>query len=138
VQLARGQGPVSGGQAQRDSIVLPVQSYRLTPDDLMVRDQSDLPIPSLAVRNGVLLLALELPCPWTRQGTRRAVLKTLMNSSMVLSENVAPSNERSTITLLVPAQLLHNNQEYMIELQELRPHAGWQTTSSFSFHLDKE
>jgi hypothetical protein len=120
----------------------PVPSYKLMPDDLIVRGGDGPDVPSVVVPSHPALLRLELRVgPGDAHKFLRATLRPFLKRTDLLSQRLHKARSASSgavATFWVPSTVLESNQDYAVDLRSLNSTGGLDEVSSYTFRAVAE
>lgn len=134
--------PAAGAQAFQDNskqstrLSAAFKSYRLVPDEEIVRSGGGPGFPSVALPGRPFLLRLELPLPPPLAAkTLRATLGLFGSPKAILSQTLRyEQGARDRVLVLwVPTSILQRNQDYSVTLRAAGANGKEEDVASFSF-----
>jgi hypothetical protein len=110
----------------------------LTPYDAYVRGGSIAHPPNILLPASATLVRLDLPVPVTVNGPFLAALRRFSQPGDVMTERLATNGDpHPYVTFDVPAALLSDNTDYLIELRAISSARAQQSVHTFIFHIAK-
>ena len=135
-----GSATVVSTPAQTTAVVHPPQavaSYRLTPDDLIVRGAGGTEVSSVVVPSRPALVELQLPvAPEDLHKTFRADLKPFMKDREVLRENLLRAKATASggiVRFWVPTAVLESDQDYAVDLRSWSASGRLEEENTYTF-----
>ncbi|HEY6307493.1 MAG TPA: hypothetical protein VI488_13660 [Candidatus Angelobacter sp.] len=119
-----------------------VSSYRLVPDDSIVRGGGGSDVPSVMVPSRPALLRLQLPVG-ASDGRRslRATLRPFLAKADILSQSLRKAKSAASgavATFWVPSTVLESNQDYAVDLRSRNSSGGLEEVNSYTFRAVAE
>jgi hypothetical protein len=117
---------------------VPISTYRLVPDDSVVRGTTGPAFPEILLPFHPALINLELPLDSSLPRHYRATLRPFLNKQSILTENDLAHLESPSGPALVfslPSSVVKPNLDYTIELSLARYAGKFDVVNSFSFHV---
>jgi hypothetical protein len=119
-----------------------VPSYKLVPDDSIVRGAGGPDVPSVVVPSRPALLRLELRVdPGDAHKSLRAILRPFLKRTDLLSQSLRKAKSAASgavATFWVPSTVLESNQDYAVDLRSLNSSGGLDEVSSYTFRAVAE
>jgi hypothetical protein len=119
-----------------------VPSYKLVPDDLVVRGPGGPDVPSVMVPTRPALLRLELRVgAGDARKSLRATLRPFLKKTDILSQNLRKAKavaSGAVATFWVPSTVLESNQDYAVDLCSRNSVGGLEEVSSYTFRAVPE
>jgi hypothetical protein len=115
-----------------------VVKQELTPYDAYVRGGNIAHPPNILLPASAILLRLDLPVPVAAHGPFLAALRRFSQPIDVMTERLVTSRDpHPQVTFDVPAALLSDNTDYLVELREIGSGRTQQSVHTFIFHIAK-
>jgi hypothetical protein len=119
-----------------------VSSYRLVPDDSIVRGAGGSDVPSVMVPARPALLRLQLPVgPSDARKSLRATLRPFLTKTDILSQSLRTAKSAASgalATFWVPSTVLESNQDYAVDLRSRKSSGVLEEVNSYTFRAVAE
>lgn len=130
------------GQSSRHPLVAdaghPVATFRLVSDDLRVRGDGSPDISLVVIKPETLLVNLEMPVDSDGNGMYRGSLRLFMGKRNLVVHDMLkarPVAGGSVVVMVVPASILREGADYLVDLKYAAPGHGMEDLSTYTFHV---